>query len=38
MCITSEGQATIPQEIREHAGLLPHTGGGFIFDGDAFEP
>jgi AbrB family looped-hinge helix DNA binding protein len=25
MQITSEGQVTIPQEIRNHLGLLPHT-------------
>jgi AbrB family looped-hinge helix DNA binding protein len=25
MCITSNGQVTIPQEIRERCGLLPHT-------------
>ena len=25
MRITSKGQVTIPQEIRERAGLLPHT-------------
>lgn len=25
MRITSKGQATIPQEIRERCGLLPHT-------------
>lgn len=25
MRITSKGQVTIPQEIREEAGLLPHT-------------
>jgi antitoxin PrlF len=25
MRITSKGQVTIPQEIREKAGLLPHT-------------
>ena len=27
MRITSKGQVTIPAEIREQAGLLPHTGG-----------
>jgi AbrB family looped-hinge helix DNA binding protein len=31
--ITSKGQVTIPQDIRERAGLLPHTEVEFIFDG-----
>ena len=34
MRITSKGQVTIPQEIREHAGLLPNTEVEFIIDGD----
>ena len=33
MNITSEGQVTIPQDIREKAGLLPDTEVEFIFDG-----
>lgn len=33
MRITSKGQVTIPQEIREQAGLLPNTEVEFIFDG-----
>lgn len=33
MRITSKGQVTIPAEIREKAGLLPHTEVDFIFDG-----
>ena len=33
MRITSKGQVTIPAEIREHAGLLPHTEVEFDFDG-----
>lgn len=32
MRITSKGQVTIPQEIREEAGLLPHTEVEFIVD------
>jgi AbrB family looped-hinge helix DNA binding protein len=31
--ITSKGQVTIPAEIREKAGLLPHTEVEFEFDG-----
>ena len=34
MRITSKGQVTIPQEIRERAGLLPNTEVEFIFDGN----
>lgn len=34
MRITSKGQVTIPQEIREAAGLLPNTEVEFILDGD----
>jgi AbrB family looped-hinge helix DNA binding protein len=33
MRITSKGQVTIPAEIREQAGLLPHTEVKFEFDG-----
>jgi AbrB family looped-hinge helix DNA binding protein len=33
MRITSKGQVTIPAEIREKAGLLPHTEVEFRFDG-----
>jgi AbrB family looped-hinge helix DNA binding protein len=32
--ITSKGQVTIPQDIREAAGLLPHTEVEFKYDGD----
>ena len=34
MRITSKGQVTIPQDIRERAGLLPNTEVEFILDGD----
>ena len=33
MRITSKGQVTIPADIRERAGLLPHTDVEFEFDG-----
>jgi AbrB family looped-hinge helix DNA binding protein len=33
MRITTKGQVTIPAEIREKAGLLPHTDVEFAFDG-----
>jgi AbrB family looped-hinge helix DNA binding protein len=33
MRITSKGQVTIPANIREQAGLLPHTEVEFEFDG-----
>jgi len=33
MRITSKGQVTIPVDIRERAGLLPHTEVEFQFDG-----
>jgi AbrB family looped-hinge helix DNA binding protein len=33
MRITSKAQVTIPAEIRERAGLLPHTEVEFEFDG-----
>ncbi len=34
MRITTKGQVTIPQEIRELFGLLPHTEVRFQVDGD----
>ena len=34
MRITSKGQVTIPQAIREQAGLLPETEVEFIVEGD----
>jgi len=34
MRITSKGQVTIPADIREQAGLLPHTDVEFQFDGE----
>ena len=34
MRITSKGQVTIPQEIRERAGFMPNTEVEFIIDGD----
>jgi len=33
--ITSKGQVTIPQELREKAGLLPHAEVEFELDGDS---
>jgi AbrB family looped-hinge helix DNA binding protein len=35
MRITSKGQVTIPQEIREQLGLLPYSEVVFQVDGDA---
>ncbi len=35
MRITSKGQVTIPIEIREQVGLLPHTEVRFEVDGDS---
>jgi AbrB family looped-hinge helix DNA binding protein len=35
MRITSKGQVTIPAEIREKAGLLPHTDVTFVLEGRA---
>lgn len=32
MRVTSKGQVTIPQEIREAAGLLPHTEVEFVLE------
>lgn len=34
MRITSKGQVTIPQAVREQAGLLPETEVEFIVEGD----
>lgn len=33
MKITSKGQVTIPLDIRERLGLLPHTEVDFVVDG-----
>jgi len=35
MRLTSKGQVTIPQEIRERLGLMPRTEVEFEVDGDA---
>lgn len=35
MRITSKGQVTIPQHIREAAGFLPHTEVEFVLEGKA---
>ena len=37
MRITSKGQVTIPQAIREQAGLMPHTEVEFDFDGKTVQ-
>ena len=37
MKITSKGQVTIPQEIREKTGLLPDTEVEFIVRGNAVQ-
>ena len=34
MRITSKGQVTIPQAVREQTGLLPNTDVEFVVDGD----
>ena len=34
MRITTKGQVTIPQDIRERFGLLPHTEVEFVTEGD----
>jgi AbrB family looped-hinge helix DNA binding protein len=34
MRVTSKGQVTIPQDIREAAGFLPHTEVAFVLDED----
>ena len=35
MRITTKGQVTIPREIREKMGLLPHSEVEFIIEGNA---
>lgn len=35
--ITSKGQVTIPQDIRQRAGLLPHTEVEFVYDGKTVQ-
>ena len=35
MRITSKGQVTIPQDIRERYGLLPHTEVEFVVTGES---
>ncbi len=35
MRITSKGQVTIPQDIRNRMGLLPETEVEFVIEGDA---
>lgn len=35
MKLTTKGQVTIPQDIRERLGLLPYTEVEFEIDGDA---
>jgi AbrB family looped-hinge helix DNA binding protein len=35
MRLTTKGQVTVPQEIREALGLLPHTEVEFELDGDS---
>ncbi|MGH6958505.1 MAG: AbrB/MazE/SpoVT family DNA-binding domain-containing protein [Caulobacteraceae bacterium] len=37
MRITSKGQVTIPADIRERAGLLPHTEVEFHFNGEVVQ-
>jgi AbrB family looped-hinge helix DNA binding protein len=34
MRITSKGQVTIPQDIRERAGFMPNTEVDFVWDGE----
>lgn len=34
MRITTKGQVTIPQDVRERTGLLPHTEVEFIVEAD----
>jgi AbrB family looped-hinge helix DNA binding protein len=34
MRITSKGQVTIPQAVRERAGLMPGTDVEFVFEGE----
>ena len=35
MRITTKGQVTIPQDIREKLGLMPHSEVAFEIDGDS---
>jgi len=35
MHITTKGQVTIPQDIRERYGLLPHTEVEFVIENDS---
>ncbi len=35
MRITSKGQVTIPQDVREQAGLLPHTEVEFVVENNS---
>lgn len=37
MRITSKGQVTIPQEIRQQMGLLPHTEVEFVIKGNTVQ-
>lgn len=37
MRITSKGQVTIPQHIRERLGLLPNTEVDFVVEGDSLR-
>ena len=37
MQITSKGQVTIPKEIRERFGLLPHTDVEFVVVGEVIQ-
>lgn len=37
MRITTKGQVTIPIDIRERAGLLPHTEVEFRYDGQVVQ-
>ncbi|MCF8063068.1 MAG: AbrB/MazE/SpoVT family DNA-binding domain-containing protein [Deltaproteobacteria bacterium] len=34
MRVSQKGQVTIPQDIREKAGILPETEVEFVFDGE----
>jgi len=34
MRVTAKGQVTIPQEVRERAGIMPGCEVEFVFDGD----
>jgi AbrB family looped-hinge helix DNA binding protein len=37
MRITSKGQVTIPQAVRERTGLLPNTDVDFVVEGDSVQ-